>query len=317
MEKLAMAVTSTPTVVAQRRWLNPARREAIEGFAYIAPWMIGFLVFALGPMLASLALSFTKYDMLKPAEFIGIQNYLYLFKDRLFYQSLSRTAIYAAAIVTFGVSGSLLLAVLLNQGLIGKVAFRTMYFLPSLTPVVASALLWQWLLHPDLGLVNTALWMIGIKGPGWLTTTEWALPSLVVMALWAGLGGQRMIIFIAGLQGVPQELYEAASIDGADNWARFRNVTMPMITPTIFFNLVLSVISSFSVFTVAYVATQGGPARATYFYVYHLYNTAFQDFSMGLASALAWVFFLILLVFTGVQFRLQRLWVYYEAEEHK
>jgi multiple sugar transport system permease protein len=312
-----MAVTTSPNVATRSRWLNPARREAIEGFLYILPWMIGFLVFALGPMLASFYLSFTDYNILRPPEFVGIKNFQYLFGDRLFYQSLSRTAIYAAAIVTIGVSGSLLLAVLLNQGLIGKVAFRTMYFLPSLTPVVASALLWQWLLHPDLGLVNAALWMIGIKGPGWLTTTEWALPSLVVMALWAGLGGQRMIIFIAGLQGVPQELYEACSIDGADNWARFRNVTMPMITPTIFFNLVLSVISSFSVFTVAYVATQGGPARATYFYVYHLYNTAFQDFSMGLASALAWVFFLILLVFTGIQFRLQRLWVYYEAEERK
>ncbi len=313
-----MAVTSTPGIVAQRRWFSPARREALEGFLYIGPWIIGFLVFALGPMIASFYLAFTDYNMLRPPDFVGLKNYITVFTgDRIFYQSLSRTAIYAAAIVTIGVSGSLLLAVLLNQKIIGTVAFRTMYFLPSLTPVVASALLWQWLLHPDLGLVNTALWMIGIKGPGWLTTTEWALPSLVVMALWAGLGGQRMIIFIAGLQGVPQELYEAASIDGADNWARFRNVTMPMITPTIFFNLVLGVISSFSVFTVAYVATQGGPARSTYFYVYHLYNTAFQDFSMGYASALAWVFFLILLAFTAVQFRLQRLWVYYEAEERK
>jgi multiple sugar transport system permease protein len=313
-----MAVTFTPGIAAKRGWLNPARREALEGFLYITPWVVGFLVFALGPMLASLYLSFTQYSILRPPEFIGLKNFETVFTgDRLFYQSLSRTATYAAAIVTVGVSGSLLLAVLLNQKMIGTVAFRTMYFLPSLTPIVASALLWQWLLHPDLGLVNTALWMIGVKGPGWMTTTEWALPSLVVMALWAGLGGGRMIIFLAGLQGVPQELYEAASIDGANTWARFRNVTLPMITPTIFFNLVLGVISSFSVFAVAYVATQGGPARATYFYVYHLYNTAFLDYSMGYASALAWVFFLILLFFTGIQFRLQRLWVYYESEERE
>ena len=313
-----MAVTSTPGTVAQRRWLSPARREALEGFLYISPWMFGFLVFALGPMLASLYLSFCNYNMLSAPRFIGIENYVYtLTSDRIFYQSLSRTAIYAAAVVVFGVSGSLLLAVLLNQKIIGTVAFRTMYFLPSLTPIVASALLWQWLLHPDLGLVNTGLWLIGIKGPGWLTTTEWALPSLVIMALWAGLGGGRMIIFLAGLQGVPQELYEAASIDGAGTWAKFRNVTMPMITPTIFFNLVLSVISSFSVFSVAYVATGGGPARATYFYVYHLFNTAFADFSMGQGAALAWIFFLILLVFTGIQFSLQRRWVYYEAEEKR
>jgi multiple sugar transport system permease protein len=212
------------------------------------------------------------------------------------------------------VTGSLFLAVLLNQRLKGTTILRTCFFLPSLTPIVASALLWSWILHPDLGLVNYGLRQVGIQGPGWLTTTEWAIPALIIMALWGGLGGGRMIIFLAGLQGVSQELYEAAAIDGANAWQRFRNVTLPIITPTIFFNMVLGVIGSFSVFTVAYVATQGGPARATYFYVYHIFARGFQDTDMGYASALAWVFFAILLLFTAVQFRLQRHWVYYEAE---
>lgn len=313
-----MATTSTQRVITTRGWFTPARREAIEGFLYISPWILGFLIFAAGPMLASFALSFTQYNILKPPTFIGLENYNVVFsRDRLFYQSLTRTAYYAMAIVAIGVAGSLLLAVLLNQRLKGTVAFRTVFFVPSLTPIVASALLWGWIFHPELGLLNNGLALVGIKGPGWLTTTEWAIPSLVLMALWGGLGGGRMIIFLAGLQGVPQELYEAASIDGAGVWARFRNVTLPMITPTVFFNLVLGIIGSFSVFAVAYVATQGGPARATYFYVYHIFNRGFADSDMGYASALAWVFFAILLFFTAIQFRLQRYWVYYESEERQ
>jgi multiple sugar transport system permease protein len=295
--------------------LSPSRREAVEGFLYISPWILGFLIFGLGPLGASLYLSLTHYNVLKPPEFVGLDNYVYAFThDRLFYVALERTTYYAVAAVTLGVVGSLLLAVLLNQRLKGTVAFRTMLFLPSLTPIVASALLWGWIFHPQLGLMNSGLRLIGVQGPGWLTTTEWALPSLVILALWGGLGGGRMIIFLAGLQGVPNELYEAASMDGASGWDRFRHVTLPMITPTIFFNLVLGIIGSFSVFAVAFVATSGGPVRATYFYVYHIFITAFQNSEMGYASALAWIFFAILLVFTAIQFRLQRYWVYYESE---
>jgi multiple sugar transport system permease protein len=295
--------------------LSPSRREAVEGFLYISPWILGFLIFGLGPLGASLYLSLTHYNVLKPPEFVGLDNYVYAFThDRLFYVALERTTYYAVAAVTLGVVGSLLLAVLLNQRLKGTVAFRTMLFLPSLTPIVASALLWGWIFHPQLGLMNSGLRLIGVQGPGWLTTTEWALPSLVILALWGGLGGGRMIIFLAGLQGVPNELYEAASMDGASGWDRFRHVTLPMITPTIFFNLVLGIIGSFSVFAVAFVATGGGPVRATYFYVYHIFITAFQNSEMGYASALAWIFFAILLVFTAIQFRLQRYWVYYESE---
>ncbi len=295
--------------------LSPTRREAIEGYLYITPWIIGFLVFTLGPMVASLYLSFTRYNILRPPIFVGLENYIFIFtRDRLFFESLLRTTYYALGTVVIGVIGSLLLALLLNQRLVGTSFWRTCFFLPSLTPIVASALLWGWIFHPDLGLLNTTLARIGIQGPGWLGSVEWALPALVIIALWGSLGGGRMIIFLAGLQGVPQELYEAASMDGANVWTRFRHVTLPMITPTIFFNLVLGVIGSFSVFAVAYVATQGGPARATYFYVYHVFARGFQDFDMGYASALAWIFFLILLIFTGIQFRLQRHWVYYESE---
>lgn len=309
-----MAAATTRPATA-RAGLSPMRREALEGVLYISPWIVGFLIFTLGPMVASLVLSFTRYNILRPPTFIGLENYLIVFtRDRLFYESLSRTAYYATVTVLIGVTGSLLLAVLLNQRLLGTTILRTCFFLPSLTPIVASVLLWGWILHPDLGLLNYGLRLVGIQGPGWLSTTEWAIPALIIMALWGSLGGGRMIIFLAGLQGVPQELYEAATVDGANAWQRFRNVTLPIITPTIFFNLVLSVIGSFSVFTVAYVGTQGGPARATYFYVYHIFARGFQDYDMGYASALAWVFFAILLLFTAVQFYLQRHWVYYEAE---
>jgi multiple sugar transport system permease protein len=313
-----MAATSARRASGQPSGLTPARREAIEGFLYISPWIVGFLVFTLGPMVASLALSFTRYNILKPPTFVGLENYIVVFtRDRLFYESLSRTAYYAGATVIIGVAGSLLLALLLNQRLFGTTILRTCFFLPSLTPIVASALLWGWIFHPQLGLLNSGLRLLGIDGPGWLTTTEWAIPALVIMALWGGLGGGRMIIFLAGLQGVPQELYEASAIDGANAWQRFRNVTVPIITPTIFFNMVLGIIGSFSVFAVAYVATQGGPARATYFYVYHIFSRGFQDSDMGYASALAWVFFAILLAFTALQFRLQRYWVYYEGDTQR
>jgi multiple sugar transport system permease protein len=313
-----MATTSMRRAGGRGGGLSSTRREALEGFLYISPWIVGFLLFTLGPMLASLYLSFTRYTMIRPPDFIGFDNYVVIFtQDRLFLDSLWRTTVYAIATVIIGVAGSLGLAMLLNQRLVGAAFFRTLFFLPSLTPVVASALVWGWIFHPQLGLLNDSLRLAGIQGPGWLTTVEWAVPALIIIALWGSLGGARMIIFLAGLQGVPQELYEAASMDGANVWSRFRNVTLPIITPTIFFNMVLGVIASFSVFTVAYVATQGGPARATYFYVYHIFARGFQDFDMGYASALAWVFFAILLAFTAVQFRLQRHWVYYEADGNR
>jgi multiple sugar transport system permease protein len=300
-------------MTTSRRPLHLGRREALEGYLYISPWIAGFLFFTLGPMLASLYFSFTTYNVLSTPRFSGLSNYVFIVtRDKLFWTALERTAVYAAVTVVLGVGGSLLLAVLLDQRLIGVALFRTLYFLPSLTPIVALALLWGWLFQPQFGFLNYALSKIGIHGPGWLQSAEWAMPALIIMALWGGMGGGRMIIFIAGLQGVPMELYEAANIDGAGTVAKFLRITLPLLSPTIFFNLVIGIIGSFSVFAVAYVATNGGPANATYFYVFHIFNRAFKDLDMGYAAALAWIFFLILLIFTLIQFAMQRYWVYYE-----
>ncbi len=298
-----------------RRFSAMRRREAIEGVLYLSPWIIGFLVFVAGPLLASIYLSFTKYNVLRPPEFIGLQNYVYAFtKDELFLPSIWRTFYYALLLVPLAMIGSLLAAVLLNQNLFGLTVWRTLYFLPTLTPLVAAALLWRWMLNPDVGLVNYLLAKVGIDGPGWLSSTTWAIPALVLIGLWGSVGGSRMIIFLAGLQDVPKELLEAAEIDGAGTWSKFRNVTLPLITPTVFFNLVLGIIFALRTFETAFVATNGGPARATWFISLHIYQNAFVSFDMGYASALSWLFFVVLFVFTYIQFRTSASWVYYAGE---
>jgi multiple sugar transport system permease protein len=299
----------------RRRFSAIRRREAIEGALYLSPWIIGFLVFVAGPLLASIYLSFTKYNVLRPPEFIGLQNYIYAFtKDELFLPSIWRTFYYALLLVPLAMIGSLLVAVLLNQKLFGLTVWRTLYFLPTLTPLVAAALLWRWMLNPDVGLVNFLLGKVGIDGPGWLSSTTWAIPALVIIGLWGSVGGSRMIIFLAGLQDVPKELLEAAEIDGAGTWSKFRNVTLPLITPTVFFNLVLGIIFALRTFETAFVATNGGPARATWFISLHIYQNAFVSFDMGYASALSWLFFVVLFVFTYIQFRTSASWVYYAGE---
>jgi multiple sugar transport system permease protein len=216
--------------------------------------------------------------------------------------------------VPLGVVGSLLLAMLLNRKLKGTNLYRTLFFLPHLTPGVALAVLWIWLLHPTVGPINLVLSWFGIAGPGWLTAKAWAIPALILISLWAGLGGNTMLIFLAGLQGVPQELLEAAEIDGAGSWSKFRNVTLPMISPTLLFNLILGVIGALKVFTLAYVATNGGPSYATWFYALHIYQQAFAYFRMGYGAALAWIFVLVLLAFTYLQLTLSKRWVYYAGE---
>ena len=291
------------------------RREAIEGVLYTSPWIIGFLVFVAGPLVASMYLSFTKYNVLRPPQFIGLQNYIYAFtKDDLFLPSIGRTFYYALLSVPLAMAGSLFVAVLLNQKLKATAFWRTMYFLPTLTPLVAAALLWRWMLNPDVGLVNYLLGLIGIDGPGWLSSIQWAIPALVLMGLWASVGGARMIIFLAGLQDVPMEMLEAAEIDGAGMWSKFWHVTMPLLTPTIFFNLVLGIIFALRTFEVAFVSTAGGPARATWFISLHIYQNAFVSFDMGYASALAWLFFIIVFGLTYLQFRLSGRWVFYAGE---
>lgn len=296
---------------------SPRRtREAIWGYIFLLPWALGLLIFTVGPIIASLLLSFTEYSILTSPRWIGFDNFVTAFtKDDLLWPSVGRTVVYAAVIVPLGVMGSLLLAIMLNQRLIGTSIYRTLFFMANLIPVVAASILWTWLLHPTLGPVNWALGLFGIAGPGWISSPDWALPTVIIIGLWGSLGGQRMIIFLAGLQGVPQELYEAAEIDGARQWDKFRHVTLPMISPTMLFNLILGVIGALQVFNIAFVATQGGPSYATWFFALHIYRQAFEYFRMGYGSALAWLFAIALLLLTYLQMRASKSWVYYAGDE--
>ena len=307
--------------VALRGKARPAlglrRREITAGYLFLTPWILGFFLFVAGPMIASAILSFTNYDMVNVSKFVGFKNYAFIFgQDDLFLPSLLRTFQYALIMVPASLVGSLSAALLLNQGLKGTTVYRTLYFLPHLTPIVASVMLWSWVFDPDIGPLNHVLRLVfGLaQGPGWFRSPDWAMPALIVMAMWGAVGGNNMLIFLAGLQGVPQEMYEAASIDGADTWAKFIHVTLPLLSPTVFFNMVLGIIGALRVFAAAFVATAGGPAYATYFYALHIYNKAFRYFEMGYASALAWIFFFVTLVFTLIQFRASSRWVFYAGE---
>lgn len=304
-------------IALPRRHSRLARKEALWGYIFLLPWIIGFLVFIAGPMIASLYLGFTSYSIgPKFPTWIGFDNYVYAFtKDPQFWNSIIRTFEYAILIVPTSIVGSLLAAQLLNQRLKATTWFRTFFFLPHLTPAVAAVVVWIWLLNPQYGLVNDIIYKLTHQqGPGWLASPEWAIPSLVMIALWGAIGGNQMIIFLAGLQGIPHELYEAADIDGANSFQKFFNVTLPLLTPTIFFNLVLGIIGALQTFTTAFVGTGGGPAYSTWFYALHIYNQAFSFSEMGYACALAWIFFIILLIFTAVQFRASLRWVYYQGE---
>jgi len=290
------------------------KREAWQGYMLISPWILGFLLFVLGPMLASLFYSLTRYRITRPPTFVGLYNYsTALFDDDLFWHALGRTSLWAAATVPIGIVGSLLAAILLNQGLRGTTVFRTCFFLPSLTPIVAAALLWKWMLHPDVGVINFGLSVLGIRGPGWLISTKWALWALVMVSSWVGIGGNRMLIFLAGLQGIPQELYESAEIDGAGALKKHLNITVPLITPTIFFNLMMGILGAFRVFAMAFLTTEGGPAYATYFFALHIYYQAFMYFNMGYACCLSWFLFILIIILTVLQFASSRRWVFYET----
>jgi len=292
---------------------SPAQRRAdLYGYLFLAPWLLGFLIFTLGPLVASLGLSFTKYNLLKPPRWVGLDNFQQaLFEDDQFYPSIARTFYFALLSVPTGLIGSLILAILLNIKVKGTVIFRTLFYMPSLVPIVAAAILFGWLLHPDWGLVNIAIRKMGIAPPLWFADRRWAIPSLVLMSLWLSVGGTRMIIFLAGLQNVPEEMYDAASIDGAGVMDRVRHITLPLLSPTIFLNLVLGIIGALQVFTAAFVTTGGGPAFATWFINLHIYKHAFDYFNMGYACTLAWLFALIIVGLTLLQQRLSSRWVFY------
>jgi len=300
------------TTTARRRMSPGVVRENVNGYLFLAPWLIGFFGLFVGPALASLRFSFTQYDVLSPAKWVGLGNYVKMFTaDNLFYTSLARTLYFTGLSVPLGVLGSMVLAILLNTKVRGTVIYRTLFFMPSLVPLVSAVVLWLWLLNPDWGIVNSALRNIGIRAPAWFADRRWALPSLVMVGLWGGIGGTRMIIFLAGLQGIPEEMYDAASIDGANHWNRIRHVTLPLLSPTIFFNLVLAVIGALQAFQGAFVATEGGPAYATWFFGLHIYKHAFDYWNMGYASALAWFFAVVIISLTIAQQRLSTKWVYY------
>ena len=289
-------------------------RKALWGYLFALPWIVGLIVFWGGPILTSFYLSFTEYGITSPPKWIGLTNYQAFQTDNLFLPSLGRTFFFAAMYVPVAIVGALLLAVVLNQKLIGTNVFRTVFFVPHLIPAVALAVVWIYLLQPTLGPVNEFLRDLGVENPpAWFTSRDTALYSVTMINIWAAVGGNTMLIFLAGLQGVPQELYDAASIDGGGTWAKFRHVTLPLITPTIFFNLVLAVIGALKVFTTAMVATQGGPSYATWFFALHIYNHAFANFRLGYGSALAWVLAVILIIFTFIQVAYSRRWVHYEG----
>ena len=297
--------------------MRQGKSDSLVFWLLVGPAVVGLLAFNLGPMVESAYLSFTKYDVISPPQYIGLRNYSYLLsRDPAFWPSVKVTAIYAACSVPLGLAGALGVALLLNRDIAGRGVFRTIYFLPSLLPATASAVVWVFIFHPTFGLLNRLLGFAGISGPAWTQSITWALPALIIMSLWSF--GQPMVIFLAGLQDVPASLYEAAELDGASPWQRFRNVTLPMISPVLFFNLVMGVIGALKVFDSAYVfgstggAGPGGPARATLFYVLNLYQKAFNYFHMGLASAMAWLLFVAILALTGLNFWLGKRWVHTE-----
>jgi len=291
-----------------------ARREAVNCYLFISPWIVGFLVFTIGPMVTSFILSFTHCSVISPAKFVGLNNYIHMFtKDLAFRQSLKVTFIYTAGSVPLNLIGSLGLALLLNQDIPALAWFRTGYYLPAIMSGVPVALLWMWIFNPEYGIMNRLLYNIfGIQGPEWLFSPKWVIPAFIIMNFWT-IGG-NLIIYLAGLQGIPTQLYEAAKIDGANRWYSFWKITLPLITPVIFFNLIMSIIWSFQTFTQAFVMTQGGPMNASLFYVLYLYRNAFSYFKMGYACSLAWILFFIILFFTALLFKFSNRWVHYEVE---
>ncbi len=283
-----------------------------DGFLCALPWLLGFVVFTGGPLLFSIVISFCQFDILNPAVFTGVANYVFMFKgDELFWKALWNT-LFMVVGIPLGLALSLGLALLLNLKVRGIAVWRTLFYLPSIVPAVASSILWIWIFNPQSGLLNAALDLVGIHGPQWLqdeNTSKW---SLILMGLWGAGGG--MIIWLAGLKGISQSYYEAAAIDGASTWQQFKYVTIPMMTPYIFFNLVMGLIGTFQIFTQAFIMTQGGPVNSTLFFAYHLFNNAFRYMHMGYAAAMAWFLFLIVLLITMFQMKMSKKWVHYEEE---
>jgi multiple sugar transport system permease protein len=287
-------------------------RSLARGLAFLSPWLIGFLAFTAIPVALSLYYSFCDYSLLQPPVFKGLANYQRLWNDQVFWTALRNTVVYGLLALPLGMLAALGVAMLLNRKVSGVSIYRTIVFLPSLVPAVASAMLWLWLFNAQLGLINTTLRAIGIANPpGWLIDPHWAMPALVLMSFW-GIGN-TVVIYLAGLQDVPRELYEAADIDGASPFDKVLHVTLPSISPVIFFNLIMGIIGTLQVFATPYIMTQGGPARSTYFFTMYLYDNAFSYLKMGYASAMAWVQLLIVLALTALAAWSSKHWVHYQG----
>ncbi|MBK8023703.1 MAG: sugar ABC transporter permease [Chloroflexi bacterium] len=301
-------------MLAAWRRMNPmARREALEGYLALSPWLFGFIVFTAIPIGVSIFLSFTQWTIIEQPTWIGADNYVRMFtRDPLFWQALKVTGLFVLISLPLKLVFGLALALLLNNRLPGMNFFRTVFYIPAVISGVAVSLMWMWLLQPDTGVVNTLLDYVGVKGPNWFWDKDWALPSVALMSVWK-VGGSA-VIYLAGLQNIPPHLYEAAEIDGAGTWQRFWRITIPLLTPTIFFQLIIEMIDSFKIFTEAFVITQGGPLKSTYFYMLYFYEEAFRNFNMGYASALALFLTLIILATTLFINYTSKRWVYYESE---
>lgn len=313
---MASATTAVALPIGQRKRSPRERRHLLYGYAFLSPWLVGFFVFTAIPILASVVLSFTRYSVMRAPQYIGLKNFRLALSggDALMWPSIGRSFYYALLAVPSRLAAALALAVLLNQNLRLTAMWRTFYFLPTLTPTVATAYVWKWILNSEIGVVRMFFDLIGLSMPNWLGSMEWALPSLAMISLWSTAGGSSMIIFLAGLQDIPAELMEAAEIDGAGRWHKFWHITIPLLSPVVFFNMIMGIIGALRVFALAFIATDGGPAFSTWFISLHIYRTAFTYFDMGYAAALAWVLVTIIVTLTVIQFRLSERWVFYQGE---
>ncbi|MBN1964570.1 MAG: sugar ABC transporter permease [Anaerolineae bacterium] len=304
-----------------RNWsqLSPAeRREALAGYLFISPWLIGFILFFAGPIIASFLLSFTRWNIVGDPQWVGLQNYERIFTtDPNFKKAVQVTLTYAAFYIPLESICGIMVAVALNQKLRGIGIFRTMFYMPYVVPAVAASLVWVWMLNARYGVVNTIMGWFGVEGPRWLENPNYILPSIIIMALW-GVGGTA-VIYLAGLQNIPQHLYEAATVDGANRVQKFFRITLPLLSPTIFFQVVLGLIGAFQTFTPAFIATgeSGGPLQSGLFYMLYIYTRSFQSLRMGYGSALAWIMTVFIMVVTLLVFRSSRYWVHYEAERQR
>jgi len=286
------------------------RKESAAGYLFAVPWFLGFFCFTLYPMVMAFYYSLTDYDILRPPVFVGGANYARLLSDQLFWTALYNTFYYVILSVPLSMLIALSIALLLNRDVKGIALFRTVYYIPSIVPLIATTVLWAWMFSPKAGLLTNVVQTFGLRAPGWLSDPKMAKNSLILMSLWSA--GSGMIIYLAGLKNIPQVYYDAARIDGANSPRQFLSITLPLLTPTLFFQLIMGMIGGFQVFTQALVMTEGGPNDSTLFYVLYLYNNAFKYWKMGYASALAWVLFMLMLALTLVNFLLSKYWVNYD-----